>query len=147
MRRSAHSMQVRFKKLDPRAADLEYAHDGDAGFDFRCLEGFTLEPGERRSVGTGLAIELPDGYVSLIWEKSGLAFNHGIKTFGGVVDSGYRGEYKVGLINVSDEPYTFAAGDKVAQVLIQKVERATFVQVDELSDSARGADGFGSTGK
>ncbi len=140
-------MQIRVKKLDPSLPDLCYAKPGDAGFDLYAREVTVLEPGVQTAVATGVSIELPVGYVSLVWDKSGLAIKHGLKVLGGVIDAEYRGEYMVGMINLSDKPYTFEKGDKVAQVLIQKVEHVTFEMVDELSETARGATGFGSSGK
>lgn len=98
-------------------------------------------------MGTGIAFEIPVGYVGLIWEKSGLSHTYGIKLFGGVVDSGYRGEVKVGMMNLSDQPFTFEKGHKIAQMLIQKVEAPEIIEVDELSNTARGEKGFGSTGR
>jgi len=140
-------MQIRIKKLDPFLPDLHYAKPGDAGFDLYAREVTVLEPGVQTAVATGVSIELPVGYVSLVWDKSGLAIKHGLKVLGGVIDAEYRGEYMVGMMNLSDKPYTFEKGDKVAQVLIQKVEHVTFEMIDELSETTRGATGFGSSGK
>lgn len=113
---------------------------------FACEET-VVHQGDRVLVGTGVAMEIPDGYVGLIWDKSGLSNNHGLKTLGGVIDAGYRGEVKVGLVNLSDKDYTVRAGEKVAQMLIQKVEHVAIEEVPELSDTSRGDGGFGSTGK
>ena len=110
-------------------------------------ERVTLLPKERKSVALGLAIEIPDGYVGLLWDKSGLSHSHGIKTFGGVIDSGYRGEIHAGVMNLSDKSYVFEAGHKIVQLLIQKVEQPEVVEVKKLSDTKRGESGFGSTGK
>lgn len=140
-------MQIRIKKLDSSLPDLGYAKAGDAGFDLYAREHTVLAPGVQTAIATGVAIEIPEGYVGLVWDKSGLSIRHGLKTLGGVVDSGYRGEVMVGMINLSTTPYTFEKGDKVAQVLIQKFEHATFEVVDELSGTERGATGFGSSGK
>lgn len=137
------------KKL-PGAEDLpdpHYAYEADAGFDVYAREEVVLEPGQRAQVPTGLAIELPRGYVSCIWDKSGVSHKGGIKTLGGIVDSGYRGEYMIGVVNLSNETYTFKRGDKVAQILIQKVEHPEIQFVDELGDAERGDRGFGSSGK
>lgn len=139
-------MNLKIQKLHPKAQLPTYGHDGDAGLDIRTVEAFVLQPRERKSVATGIAAAIPNGHVGLIWEKSGLAFKHGIKTFGGVIDATYRGEIKIGLINAGDESYEFAAGDKVAQMIIQKFESVT-IEEAELGDTNRGADGFGSTGK
>lgn len=140
-------MQIKVKKLDPTLPDLGYAKAGDAGFDLYARERTILAPGKQVAVPTGVSIELPAGYVSLVWDKSGLAIKYGLKVLGGVIDAGYRGEYIVGMINLSDTEYVFEKGDKVAQVLIQKVEVATFEMVAELSETERGATGFGSSGK
>ncbi len=140
-------MNIKVKKLHPDAIIPNIAHEGDAGSDLFATESVTLNPGERGQVPTGLALELPLGYAALIWDKSGLSHKAGIKTLGGVIDSGYRGEIMVGVINLGVEPYTFEKGHKVAQFLIQKVETPIFEEVIELSDTSRGEGGFGSTGK
>ncbi len=140
-------MKIKVKKLDPEAKVPSYAHEGDAGLDLFALETVTLKPAERAKVRTGIAMELPPGYGWFIWDKSSVATNHGLKTLGGLIDAGYRGEFLVGLINLSNEPYTIEKHHKVAQVVIQKVEKGELMEVEELSDTARGAGGFGSTGK
>lgn len=140
-------MNIKIKKLHPDAIIPYIAHPGDAGCDFFAIETITLNPGERGQIPTGIAIELPEGYASFIWDKSGVSHKGGIKTLGGVIDSGYRGEYKIGMVNLSKEPYTFEKGDKIAQFIIQKVETPIFEEVIELSDTSRGEGGFGSTGK
>lgn len=124
----------------------KYAYVADAGFDLYTNESFVLSAGESQLVSTGLALEIPEGYAGLIWDKSGIANNRHIKTMGGVVDSGYRGEIKVGLINLGKETQEFKVGDKIAQMLIQKVEHSEFIEVDDLEDSQRGERGFGSSG-
>jgi len=140
-------MEINVKKLHKDAKLPTYAHHGDAGFDLYSIESVSIPVGARVLVGTGIAIEIPDGYVGLIWDKSGLSMVHGLKNLGGVIDAGYRGEIKAGVVNLSDEDYTITAGHKVAQMLIQKVERADIKEVVELSDSHRGYGGFGSSGK
>lgn len=140
-------MQIRVKKLDPSLPDLHYAKAGDAGFDVYARERIVLVPRVQTAIPTGVSIELPAGYVSLVWDKSGIAIKHGLKVLGGVIDAEYRGEYMVGMINLSDNEYVFEKGDKIAQVLIQKVEHVTFEVVDRLSETERGATGFGSSGK
>ena len=140
-------MQIRVKKLDNSRKDISYAKEGDAGFDLYAREEVILSPGEHASIATGIALEIPEGYVGLIWDKSGLSINSTLKTLGGVVDSGFRGEVMVGMINLGSSPYIFAKGDKVAQMLIQKVEQASFQIVETLSESHRGETGFGSSGK
>lgn len=139
-------MKIRVKKLHPDAKVPAFAHPGDAGMDLYSVADMTLTPGERGSVPTGIAIELPDGYVSLVWDKSGPSHKFGVKTLGGVLDSGYRGEYLIGLINLGQEPFEIRKGQKVAQLLIQKVERPEIEEAAELGDTSRGAGGFGSTG-
>lgn len=124
-----------------------YAHPGDAGCDLFAAQSVTLAPGARAQVGVGVAFELPEGFVGLIWDKSGLSQKHGLKTLGGVVDAGYRGEVMVGIVNLSSEPYTIEAGHKVAQMLVQRVEAVTFEEVTSLDATSRGVGGFGSTGK
>ena len=141
------SMELRIKKLHPDAKIPTYAHAGDAGFDLYAIETVTIPAGNRALVGTGIAMEIPDGYAGLAWDKSGLSNNHGLKTLGGVMDAGYRGEIKVGVVNLGERDYTIEAGHKIAQVVIQKVERAEIKEVAELSDTVRGHGGFGSTGK
>ena len=140
-------MKLKVKKLSDAIPDLHYAKPGDAGFDLYARERTTIAAGARAVLPTGISLEIPEGYVGLIWDKSGLSAKHGIKTFGGVVDSGYRGEIHTVLINLSDTEYTFEVGDRVAQMLIQKFEEVEFETVDELSESERGHAGFGSSGK
>jgi dUTP pyrophosphatase len=140
-------MNIKVKKLHPDAIIPNIAHEGDAGADLFAVESVTLNPGERAQVSTGLSLELPLGFVSLIWDKSGISHKEGIKTLGGVIDCGYRGEYKIGVVNLSEKPYTFEKGHKIAQLLIQRVESPIFEEVEELSDTSRGGGGFGSTGK
>jgi len=140
-------MKLKIKKLHPNAKVPSYAHAGDAGFDLYIPEKLTILPNERKTVAIGLAMEIPDGYVGLLFDKSGLAHKHGIQTFGGVIDSGYRGEFFAGLTNCSDKPYTFEAGDKIIQMLVMPVQKVDIEVADELSDSERGHGGFGSSGK
>ena len=127
----------------------QYAHPGDAGADLVSAESLVLEPGERALVGTGVSIALPEGFAAFVVPRSGLAAKHGITVVNspGTVDAGYRGEIKVTLLNTdAREPYTIAAGDRIAQLIVMPVSRATFVPVETLPGSARGAGGFGSTG-
>ncbi len=140
-------LTIKIKKIHPDAIVPKYAHYGDAGMDLFSTQTIILHPGERVQIPTGIAIELPEDYVSLVWDKSGLSHKHGLKTVGGVIDSGYRGEYMVGMINLGAADYTIEKGHKVAQVLIQKVEHPQIEIVEELSDSSRGEGGFGSSGK
>ena len=122
-----------------------YGSAAAAGADLRASEPVRLEPGARAAVPTGLHLEIPPGHVGLVWPRSGLAVKHGIDTLAGVIDSDYRGEVKVVLVNHGTEPFDVAAGDRVAQLLVQRVERVEF-EVGELGVSARGTGGFGSTG-
>lgn len=134
------------KKLDARAKLPERAHHDDAGLDLCALESFTLAPGEKTAASTGIALAIPTGHVGLIWDKSSVPFTYGVKTMGGVVDAQYRGEVKVLLVNLSQLPVTFAAGQKLAQMIIQKVELLAVEETDTLPDTERGEAGFGSTG-
>ena len=126
-----------------------YAHPGDAGADLVSTEAVHLAPGERALVGTGVKIALPDGYVAFVVPRSGLAARHGITIVNapGTVDAGYRGEIKVSLLNTdATEAYDVVPGDRIAQLIVMAVPRVTFLPVDDLSASARGEGGFGSTG-
>ena len=123
----------------------EYATEGAAGADLRAAESVTLPAGGRAAVATGVSVEIPAGYVGLVWPRSGLAVRHGIDTLAGVIDSDYRGEVKVVLVNHGPEPLAIAPGDRVAQLLVQPVARVRFTRA-ALAPSGRGAAGFGSTG-
>jgi dUTP pyrophosphatase len=126
-----------------------YAHPGDAGADLRSAEDFVLDPGERRLVGTGVSLAIPEGFAAFVHPRSGLAARHGISIVNapGTVDAGYRGEVKVCLVNTDRTlPVTISRGDRIAQLVIQPVVRAEFRPVTELPASARGAGGYGSTG-
>ncbi len=139
-------MKLAVKRLAPSAKLPVFANPHDAGLDLYALESVTLLPHERAQLRTGIALAIPPGYVGLIWDKSGLSHRFGLKTIGGVIDSGYRGEVLVGLINTGSESHTFAPGDKIAQILIQQVEAPEIYEVDELDETVRGAQGFGSSG-
>lgn len=135
--------------LDPGLPVPGYAHPGDAGADLHLTADTVLQPGERQLVGTGVAIALPDGYVGLVHPRSGMAARHGLSIVNapGTVDAGYRGEIKVCLINTDrSTPLTLSRGDRIAQLVIQRVSRASFVPVSQLPGSIRGSDGYGSTG-
>ena len=142
-------IEIKFVLLHELAEPPRYAHPGDAGADLSCVEGVTLAPGERALVPTGLAIALPGGYVGLVHPRSGLAFNHGIGIVNtpGTIDSGYRGELKICLINLDkSETVQLPAGSRIAQLVIQKVSTARFIQVAGLETTPRNDQGFGSTG-
>lgn len=136
-------------RLDPGLPLPSYAHPGDAGADLHTAVDLTLAPGERALVPTGVAFALPEGYVGLVHPRSGLAARHGLSIVNapGTVDAGYRGQVKVLLINLDPrEPIELRRGDRVAQLVLQRVERAAFVEVEALDASNRGEGGYGSTG-
>ena len=142
-------VQVLITRLDSSVPLPSYAKGGDAGADLTTTIDFTLAPGERQLVPTGIAIALPDGYVALVHPRSGLAIKAGITLVNapGTVDAGYRGEISCILINHDrSESISFKKGDRIAQLVIQKVERADFIELSELPVSGRGSGGFGSTG-
>lgn len=139
-------MNVEIQKLEKQARLPEYAHPGDAGMDVFAFENLALEPGERGMVRTGVAMKVPEGYVGLVWDKSGRAVKEGLTTMAGVIDSGYRGEVQIVILNTSTEAITIEAGQKVAQILIQPVICAMIQEVSQLDDTSRGDNGFGSTG-
>ncbi len=142
------TMTLRFKKLRPDAVLPSYAHQGDAGMDLCSVEDVVLQPGERVLLGTGLAMALPEGYAAFVQPRSGLASRHGISIVNtpGLIDCHYRGEVKIILINLGSEPFQVRKGDRIAQMVIQKVETAEIIEVETLEDTARGEGGFGSTG-
>ena len=143
--------QLQVRLLDPAACVPRRAHEHDAGYDLACLEDFTLEPGERRMVGTGVAIALPAGLAGLVTPRSGLAARHGITIVNapGLVDPGYRGELRVTLLNTGAERYTAQAGDRIAQLLLVPFAAPEVQVVDELAEApdGRGELGFGSSGR
>lgn len=146
---SEPDLEIALLRLDPGLLPPAYAHPGDAGADLRTAVDVTLAPGERALVPTGVAIALPEGYVALVHPRSGLAARHGLSIVNtpGTVDAGYRGEVKVLLINHDRaETIRLHRGDRIAQMVVQRVERARFVEVAELPESVRGAGGYGSTG-
>jgi len=141
--------EVLIKRLDPDIPLPSYAKAGDAGADLATRIDFTIKPGERILVPTGISIALPDGYVALVHPRSGLAVKHGISIVNtpGTVDAGYRGELQIILINLDqNQSISFKKGDRIAQLVIQQVERAKFTEVSELPGSDRSTGGFGSTG-
>jgi dUTP pyrophosphatase len=142
-------VRIQVRRLDPGIPLPAYAHPGDAGADLSTAVDVRLEPGERALVPTGIGIALPEGYVALVHPRSGLAARCGVSIVNtpGTVDAGYRGEIKVMLINHDPRnAVELRRGDRIAQLVVQQVERARFVEVDELPASARGAGGHGSTG-
>ena len=142
-------MEVAVRLLDPRARLPVRAHAGDAGADLFAIEEMLIPPGERRDVGTGLAVAIPSGYAGFVQPRSGLAFKHGIMVVNspGLIDAGYRGEVRVSLYNSASEPFVIKAGERIAQLVVQKVEEPGFVECAELPESSRGKGGFGSSGR
>ncbi|WP_308281488.1 dUTP diphosphatase [Cellulomonas sp. PS-H5] len=143
------TLTIGLRRLDEGVPVPAYAHPGDAGADLVTRVDATIEPGERATLPTGIAIALPEGYAAFVHPRSGLAARHGLTIVNapGTVDAGYRGEIAVTLLNTdAREPVVLHRGDRVAQLVIQRVERALFVEVDELPDSVRGTGGFGSSG-
>lgn len=142
-------MNLRVRRLDERAVLPARAHHGDAGLDLHALEEATLAPGERAAIPTGIAVEVPAGHAGLVLPRSGLALRHGIALVNapGLIDSGYRGELRVLLLNTDRvAPFQIAAGDRIAQLVVIRAEMVSVVEVAELSVAARGAGGFGSSG-
>jgi dUTP pyrophosphatase len=142
--------EVLLLRLDPDLPPPSYAHPGDAGADVVTAVDVTIGPGERAVVPTGIAIALPEGYAAFVHPRSGLAARHGLTIVNapGTVDAGYRGEVMVILHNSDPrEPVALRRGDRIAQLVVQRVERASFVAVDELPGSSRGSGGHGSTGR
>ena len=139
-------MQLKVKKLVPEAKMPTKGHPGDAGIDFYALERVTFAPGAQERVRTGVALEIPEGHVGLVWDKSSISFNNHLKIMGGVIDAGFRGEFVASLVNVGSEPQTIEAGQKFTQMLIQRFEDCDIVESDILSDTVRGTGREGSTG-
>ncbi|MGA8980031.1 MAG: dUTP diphosphatase [Pedococcus sp.] len=137
------------RRLDPDLPMPSYTHPGDAGADLRATSDVTLAPGERTLVPTGVALALPDGYVGLVHPRSGLAARHGITIVNapGTIDAGYRGEILVNLVNLDPrEAFTVHRGDRIAQLVVQQVAVAEFIEVDSLEDTSRGDTGHGASG-
>lgn len=139
-------MKIHVKRLREEAVLPTRAHHDDAGMDIYACEKHIVPPHQTVKIGTGIAFEIPSGYALLVWDKSSLG-SKGLKTLGGVLDASYRGELFICIHNMSDTSYTFEAGEKIAQALVQKVELCEIEEVTELSDTERGEGGFGSTGK
>lgn len=141
-----YSMKLFVKKMREDAKLPTRAHHDDAGIDLYACGIHTVQPHKQAMIPIGIATEIQEGYVGLIWDKSSIG-SKSIKTLGGVIDAGYRGELHIMVHNLANEPYTFEHGHKVAQMLIQKIEFPDIVEATELSDTKRGTGGFGSTGK
>jgi dUTP pyrophosphatase len=139
-------MILKVKKTHPDALIPAYAHEGDAGLDLRSTDDAILVPGEKKILGTGLAFEIPEGHAGLIWDRSGLAVKHGIHTLAGVIDSTYRGEIRIVLVNLGKEEFHVKKGERVAQMIIQPVVQTKIEETEDISETKRGERGFGSTG-
>lgn len=147
-------LPVKIKKLSPSGITPTRANSGDAGWDLYAAENTWLIPGEQKLIKTDISFEIPQGYVGLIWPRSGLAVKNGVDVFAGVIDSGYRGEVKICLFNARPcvEPLgkntlQINKGDRIAQILFQEVPEVSMVEVDDLDDGSRGCSGFGSSGE
>lgn len=143
-------MRLRFRRLSEAARAPARAHDGDAGYDLHAAETAVIAPGDRASVGTGIALALPEGHAALVVPRSGLAARHGVALVNapGLIDPGYRGEVRVLLLNTDRrEPFRVEPGDRIAQLLVVPVEGPELEETDALDETARGAGGFGSTGR
>jgi dUTP pyrophosphatase len=141
-------MAVRFKRLRAEACLPEQSHPGDAGMDLRACEAVLLAPGARSLIRTGLSVEMPAGMEAQVRPRSGLALRHGVTVLNapGTIDAGYRGEIGVILINLGQEPFTIEPGMRIAQLVFAAVAGVEVAEAESLSDTARGAGGFGSTG-
>jgi len=139
------NMELRVKRIHPGAKLPVYGHPGDAGLDLYSVVDRELRPGEVFAVPTGLQVAVPAGHVGLVWDKSGISLQ-GVHRLAGVVDSGYRGEVQVVMINLGAAPFAVRKGMKIAQMLIQAVAAVTVVEAESLDDTSRGGGGFGSTG-
>jgi dUTP pyrophosphatase len=138
-------MKIKVKKLKEDAKLPTHGHPGDAGMDFYAIEDVVFGPGKQARVHTGIAVEIPENHVGLIWDKSSISFNLGLKVMGGVIDSSYRGEVIMSLLNTGDKEVVIEKGHKIAQMLIQRFEHCDILE-EELSDTVRGHGREGSTG-
>ncbi|MEK7219267.1 MAG: dUTP diphosphatase [Patescibacteria group bacterium] len=139
-------MKIKVKKLHKDAKLPTHGHPGDAGMDFYAIETVVFPPKKQERVHTGVAVEIPEGHVGLIWDKTSVAFNVGLKVMGGVIDAGYRGEIIMSMLNTLDKEVVLEKGHKVAQMVIQKFEHCEIIEVEEISQTVRGAGREGSTG-
>jgi dUTP pyrophosphatase len=142
-------VELQVRLLHPQAQIPRRAHPGDAGSDLFSVEEVVIPAGERRAVATGIALAIPRGYGGFVQPRSGLAFKHGIMLTNspGLIDAGYRGELRVSLYNSGGEDFLVAVGERIAQLVIQRVEEPDFAVVDELGETSRGEGGFGSSGR
>lgn len=140
------NMRLRIQKIDPEAHVPSYAYDGDAGMDIRSIESVAIQPGERQVIRTGLKLAIPEGYAGFVWDKSGLSVKNGLTTLAGLIDSNYRGELQVVLMNLGSEVYEVENGSKIAQLVLMSVGGLEIEEgdIDDVTD--RGEGGFGSSG-
>ncbi len=139
-------MKLRVKKIHPEARLPVYQHPGDAGLDLFSAVDEVLAAGEVKPIPTGIKLAIPEGYVGLVWDKSGISLQ-GVHRLAGVVDAGYRGEVRVVMANLGREPFVIKKGMKIAQMLIQPVAAPDVIEADDLDETSRGEGGFGSTGR
>jgi len=139
-------MELKVKKIQKDVKLPRYGHKGDAGLDLFSSVDFVLAEGQVEAIPTGINIAVPEGYVGLIWDKSGVSLR-GVHRLAGVIDSGYRGEVKVVMVNLSHKPFVIDRGTKIAQMLVQPITKVDVVEVNDLDETSRGEGGFGSTGK
>ena len=139
-------MILKVKKMDPSAKLPTHGHPGDAAIDLYCLEDVVFLLGKQERVRTGIAVEIPDGHVGFIWDKSSISFNLGLQIMGGVIDSSFRGEIVASLLNTGDKEVLLEKGQKFAQMIIQRFEHCDIEEVSELSETVRGHGREGSTG-
>jgi dUTP pyrophosphatase len=140
-------MKIKIKKIDSNAVIPKYAHEYDAGMDLYSIEDYVLKPMEKKIFKIGLKIEISKGYYGSIRDRSGLAAKYSIHVLAGVIDSNYRGEVGIVLINLGQEDFNIGKGDRIAQILIQPIETAEIEDVEDVSETERGEGCFGSTGK
>ncbi|MBI2629614.1 dUTP diphosphatase [Candidatus Pacearchaeota archaeon] len=140
-------MKIKIKRLNKEIELPKHQRKGDAAIDIRASENVIIKSGERKVVKSGIAIELPEGYAGLVWDRGGMAANHGIHTMAGVLDSNYRGELMIVLKNLSEKDFEIKMGDRIAQLLVQKVENVEVEEVENLSESERNEARFMSSGK
>lgn len=139
-------MRVQIKKMHPEAVLPRYANPHDAGMDLFSVEQVVLQPNEKKTIKTGIALALPPNHVGLVWDKSGLASKFHLHTFAGVIDESYRGELQIVIGNFGTQTYTIEKGQKIAQLLVQPITYAQLEEVSTLNETQRGSGGFGSTG-
>lgn len=140
-------MILKIKKLKPDAKIPKFAHDDDAAMDIFSCEEYNIKPQTKHIFSTGIAMEIPDNYAGFVWEKSSLGMEYGLVILGGLIDSGFRGEIKIGIYNSSNESYAIKKDDKIANLVIQKIERPKIIITNKLSKTKRGAGAMGSTGR